>query len=49
MITAGKGKEDRILSGSYIDLREQERLQEAARPQNSTKAGSDEYLPDFLK
>ncbi len=49
VITAGKGKEDRILSGSYIDLREQERLQEAARPQNSTKAGSDEYLPDFLK
>lgn len=50
-VAAGEGKEDRILSGSYVALREErarrERDEEKARsPQDN--AGS-EYLPDFLK
>ena len=50
-IVAGEGKEDRLLSGSYVALREEQ----ARRVRNEEKthsprdnAGS-EYLPDFLK
>jgi ferredoxin len=50
-VAAGEGREDRVLSGSYIALREER----ARQKQNEEKtrslqdnAGS-EYLPDFLK
>jgi ferredoxin len=48
VIEAGPGKEDRLLSGSYLALREQEaadrRREQAER---AKKAGG--YLPDFLQ
>lgn len=54
VVVAGEGKEDRLMSGSYIALREQEarrreeerRAREASLP--STSPG-DSYLPDFLR
>jgi hypothetical protein len=42
-IQAGPGKEDRLLRGLYIALREQEALE---RKEAAPKSGS--YLPDFL-
>jgi ferredoxin len=45
VVEAGPGKEDRLVRGSYIALREQEA---AARKQQSQPSGGD-YLPDFLK
>lgn len=44
IIEAGPGKEDRLASGSYRLLREQERAS-----QSPTAEGMDSYLPDFLK
>ncbi len=50
-VGAGEGKEDRILSGSYLALREER----TRRKQNEEKSRSpqdhagNEYLPDFLK
>lgn len=49
IIAAGDGKEDRLRTGSYMDLRAAE---EQARQEHSQPAGaedSDGYLPDFLK
>ncbi len=48
VIEAGEGKEDRLMSGSYLDLREFER---AAREASDPPAPLDEnsYLPDFLR
>ncbi len=43
IISAGEGKEDRLLRGSYIALRQAESV-----PQQPTTDG-DNYLPDFLK
>lgn len=44
-IEAGPGKEDRMSTGSYLALREEERRRrDAAAPK-----ASDSYLPDFLK
>jgi ferredoxin len=47
IIEAGEGKEDRLMSGSYLALREAE----AARRDELQKAksGEDGYLPDFLR
>ncbi|NLS94977.1 MAG: 4Fe-4S binding protein [Planctomycetaceae bacterium] len=51
VIEAGPGKEDRIMSGSYLALREaEERQREAARAKESegeSEGGS--YLPEFLR
>jgi ferredoxin len=44
VVEAGPGKEDRLASGSYLALREQERRTKAAAP-----AAEDAYLPDFLR
>ena len=44
IVEAGPGKEDRLLSGSYVALREAEAQQRAQVP-GSADAG---YLPDFL-
>jgi NAD-dependent dihydropyrimidine dehydrogenase PreA subunit len=44
VVEAGPGREDRLASGSYLALRERERLQ------NEPSASSaDSYLPEFLK
>jgi ferredoxin len=48
IIEAGEGKEDRLLSGSYVALREQEAAARRREQQEKAKAGGD-YLPDFLK
>ena len=51
VIEAGPGKEDRILSGSYVALREAEKKEREAERAEEFKSGSDggDYLPDFLK
>jgi len=48
IVVAGPGREDRMRSGSYVQLREQEQRvrQQRDRPSGS---GSESYLPDFLK
>jgi ferredoxin len=51
VISAGTGKEDRMMTGSYIALRVAEQAQrEAQQRQRQQPTGdSDGYLPDFLK
>jgi len=49
VISAGDGKEDRILSGSYMALREQEHARDEAARQSQSETSPDGYLPDFLK
>lgn len=46
VIEAGQGKEDRLLSGSYRELRVEE---SRARQANPIPAPATEYLPDFLR
>jgi ferredoxin len=50
-VAAGEGKEDRIVSGSYVALRDErvrqrQNEEKTSRPQNNAES---EYLPDFLK
>jgi len=49
-VVAGPGKEDRIVSGSYLALRE-ERTRQQRQQQGRVEEipGGAEYLPDFLK
>ena len=47
-VVAGHGKEDRILKGSYIELRDRRRKDSKPSGQEPQGAG-DDYLPDFLK
>ena len=51
VIQAGPGKEDRIMSGSYIALREAEEQQREAERAKEMEAEPDKggYLPDFLR
>ncbi len=51
VIEAGPGKEDRILSGSYVALREAEQRQREAERATEFESESDggDYLPDFLR
>lgn len=51
VVEAGPGKEDRIMSGSYVALREAETRQREAERAKETEAEPDggSYLPDFLK
>ena len=54
VVFAGKGKEDRLMSGSYIDLRRKEELRrEEERKKAAEAAGvqspSSDYMPDFLQ
>ncbi len=44
VVDAGPGKEDRIATGSYVALREQEHRQSVP-----AAGGADSYLPSFLK
>jgi ferredoxin len=46
IIRAGEGKEDRLLSGSYQELRDAETRQRMPSKKPGT---SGDYLPDFLK
>jgi ferredoxin len=50
-VEAGEGKEDRLMRGSYIALREEEkRKQEEEQRTLQEQSGSEDgYLPDFLK
>lgn len=48
LVAAGPGREDRLLNGSYVQLREHERR--TRLPAGPTSgAGDNSYLPDFLK
>jgi NAD-dependent dihydropyrimidine dehydrogenase PreA subunit len=46
LIEAGEGKEDRLIHGSYIALRDEERTRREA--QQRTGPGDSGYLPEFL-
>ncbi len=48
-VTAGRGKEDRIMRGSYLALREAEAEQRRSQSLKTKPDASDNYLPDFLK
>lgn len=48
VVEAGEGKEDRLMSGSYLALREAEKKAREEVSESSGAADSD-YLPDFLK
>jgi hypothetical protein len=48
IIEAGEGREDRMLRGSYLDLRAAE-AEERAKQQVKDNGGGEGYLPDFLK
>jgi NAD-dependent dihydropyrimidine dehydrogenase PreA subunit len=49
VVEAGEGKEDRLLRGSYIALRQEEERQRAAQRQQRLKTPSsrNDYLPEF--
>jgi ferredoxin len=47
IIQAGEGKEDRLLSGSYIALREEEAAARRSQEEQQRQDGGG-YLPDFL-
>ena len=48
-VMAGDGREDRMINGSYVALREEElRKKQSMKKQQSHKK-TDEYIPDFLK
>jgi len=54
IVAAGVGKEDRLLSGSYLELRKLEAArrqqeQQEREKKSSVPPGKDAYLPDFLK
>ena len=44
---AGDGRDDRLMSGSYLELREAERRKKQS--EKKRPAGGDTYLPDFLE
>jgi ferredoxin len=50
IVEAGEGKEDRLMSGSYLALRQAEQEKRAAEQQRllQESGGEDSYLPDFL-
>jgi len=50
-IEAGAGKEDRIMNGSYLALREEERKRRREDQEKllDQKSSGSDYLPDFLK
>jgi len=48
IVEAGPDKEDRMMDGSYLDLRKQERLLKQQQ-QKKSENSSNTYLPDFLK
>jgi ferredoxin len=49
VISAGANKEDRLMNGSYVALREAEQAARAAEQKKQPTSDGDSYLPDFLK
>ncbi len=51
LVEAGPGKEDRMMRGSYVELREREAAERARTLEelNRKRGATDDYLPDFLK
>lgn len=50
VIEAGEGKEDRLMSGSYVALRQEEqRRRDEARREAGKEPGGGGYLPSFLE
>jgi Pyruvate/2-oxoacid:ferredoxin oxidoreductase delta subunit len=49
IIEAGAGKEDRLLRGSYMELRKLEAARREKELKSASPSGQDNYLPDFLK
>ena len=51
LVEAGSGKEDRVMRGSYVELRKQEAAERARKLEelNRKRGATDDYLPDFLK
>jgi NAD-dependent dihydropyrimidine dehydrogenase PreA subunit len=49
VIFAGASKEDRLMTGSYIALRDAEKAARSAEQQKQPATDGDSYLPDFLK
>jgi hypothetical protein len=48
IIEAGEGKEDRLITGSYIDLRQEEARQREAEQKHKTGGtGSEYYVPEI--
>ena len=49
VVETGEGKEDRLVQGSYVELRKaEERVRKAEQQQQHDESGGDSYLPDFL-
>ncbi len=48
-VVAGKGREDRVLGGSYLDLREERTRRRERETSNRENKTESDYLPDFLK
>jgi hypothetical protein len=51
LVEAGEGKEDRVMDGSYVALREarERRKREADEARTRASGATAEYLPDFLR
>ncbi len=51
LVLAGEGREDRLMGGSYIALRAEERRVREAREdaERKTQGVTDDYLPEFLE
>ncbi|MBI4657339.1 MAG: 4Fe-4S dicluster domain-containing protein [Verrucomicrobia bacterium] len=49
IIEAGDGKEDRLMNGSYLELRKQERLGKTPAHNGSNSIPPETYLPEFLQ
>ena len=48
-VVAGPGREDRIISGSYLALNEERARRRQQEERVDGAAGGSDYLPDFLK
>jgi NAD-dependent dihydropyrimidine dehydrogenase PreA subunit len=49
LIEAGEGKEDRLMRGSYLALRDKERRQREAQQREQLENSDSNYLPEFLQ
>ena len=48
IVEAGEGKEDRMMSGSYLALRERQRQRDSAPARDAVPGAPLKYLPNFL-
>jgi NAD-dependent dihydropyrimidine dehydrogenase PreA subunit len=48
-VVAGEGKEDRLVTGSYLAIREAERRKAEERLKKTQDQGGGAYLPDFIE